>query len=168
MLLMVLGTWRSRRTLAMLLPLAALGTPTLGVVSTVVFALYVWILKRVANEFFFSVSRAHGAAARTNARHAGGRALDTVTVLTASLSSPNESEALAALDLLVLGGGTIPTLVLYHPSPAVVLRALGAMCNPARPKIARVLTQLANHRDPRIREVALCRLSQPRGLLTAS
>lgn len=40
-----------------------------------------------------------------------------------ALSSPNEAEALAALDSAVTTGHRIPRLVLYHPNPRVVQRA---------------------------------------------
>jgi hypothetical protein len=78
-----------------------------------------------------------------------------VAMLNTSLSSPDENEALAALDLLVLKGGAIPTLVLYHPSTTVVRRALGAIRDHVRPDVARVLGHLATHKDPQVRAAAL-------------
>ena len=77
----------------------------------------------------------------------------SIEMLTDSLSSPDEAEALAALDLL--GGDRVPALVLYHPSEAVVRRALALIARNPRPELARVVGHLIDHHDPQIRAAAL-------------
>lgn len=85
---------------------------------------------------------------------------DSVQLLTASLSSPDEAEALASLDLLAGRGTQIPALVLYHPSIAVVRRALSLLEGAVRPDIQRVLGHLTTHSDPQIRAAALAASSR--------
>nr|MDQ3369670.1 hypothetical protein [Myxococcota bacterium] len=80
---------------------------------------------------------------------------DSIAMLTSSLSSPDEHEALAALDLLGRRGDRIPALVLYHPSAIIVRRALSLIEGNVRPDIVRVLGQLTAHPDPQIRAAAL-------------
>lgn len=79
---------------------------------------------------------------------------DSIELLTEALSSPDEIEALAALDLLARGG-RVPALVLYHPRAAVVQHALSLLEGELRPDVARVLGHLLAHSDPKIRAVAL-------------
>jgi ATP:ADP antiporter, AAA family len=79
----------------------------------------------------------------------------SIDLLVAALSSPDELEALAALDVLERRAGRIPALVLYHPSPAVVRRALGLLAGDPRPEVRRVVARLFAHPDPEIRAAAL-------------
>jgi len=85
---------------------------------------------------------------------------DAVALLTSSLASPDEAEAMAALDLLAQRGDRIPALVLYHPSPAIVRRALSLIEGDVRPDVVRVLAQLTEHPDPEIRASALAAASR--------
>jgi ATP/ADP translocase len=92
---------------------------------------------------------------------------DSISMLTGALASPDESEALAALDILAKRGDEVPALVLYHPSPAVVRRALTLLQAPGKRRkkthaadVARVLGHLANHPDPEIRANALAASSR--------
>jgi AAA family ATP:ADP antiporter len=78
----------------------------------------------------------------------------SIEVLTESLSSPDEAEALAAIDLLARTN-RVPALVLYHPSETVVRRALALIARRPRPEIARVLEYLMDSADPQIRAAAL-------------
>jgi hypothetical protein len=87
---------------------------------------------------------------------------NSVNLLTAALSSPDESEAMAALDLLARRGDRIPALVLYHPSTAIVRRALAAIDHRVRPDVVRVLSHLIEHPDPQIRAAALVASSRGR------
>ncbi len=79
---------------------------------------------------------------------------DSVARLDESLSSPDEVEALAALELLARHRG-IPALVLYHPRPAVVRRALSLLDGALPMNVARVLGHLLGHADPKVRAAAL-------------
>lgn len=85
---------------------------------------------------------------------------ESVDMLVESLSSPDEVEAMAALDLLAQRGGRIPALVLYHPDRTVVRRALGLIDVDVRPDVARVLARLFEHADPGIRTSALAAASR--------
>jgi AAA family ATP:ADP antiporter len=80
---------------------------------------------------------------------------ESVEVLTESLASPDEVEALAALDLLIRYGGPIPSLALYHPDHRVVRRALEVLGGQDRPEITRVVGRLLEHADPEIRAITL-------------
>ncbi|HET7506473.1 MAG TPA: HEAT repeat domain-containing protein [Kofleriaceae bacterium] len=79
---------------------------------------------------------------------------DSIELLTESLASPDEVEALAALDLLARRA-RVPALVLYHPRVAVVQHALSLLEGQLRPDVVRVLGHLIGHPDPKIRAVAL-------------
>ncbi len=81
--------------------------------------------------------------------------VDSVAVIESSLASPDEREALAALDVLAAAGRPVPPLVLYHPSSAVVRRALRSLHGPVGENLLRVLAHLTGHVDPEIRAAAL-------------
>lgn len=87
----------------------------------------------------------------------GVPALDAVSVamLQSALASPDEAEAAAALDLLATRKEAIPALVLYHPNPAIVRRALASLGDTLRPDIVRILEHLSRHADPLIRAAAI-------------
>lgn len=78
----------------------------------------------------------------------------SVELLTEMLASPDEHEAIAALDLLA-NRGRVPALVLYHPREEVVRHALSLLEGRLRPEFARVLGHLIEHSDPKIRAAAL-------------
>lgn len=79
----------------------------------------------------------------------------TSDLLVESLASPDEIEALAALDLLARDGGhRVPALVLYHPHARVVRRAL-QLLDSERPDVVRTLRHLYDHADPQIRAGAI-------------
>jgi hypothetical protein len=104
------------------------------------------------------VRRFHAAlAARDVQRDVQVPALDSASIamLMSALASPDEAEAAAALDLLATRKDGIPALVLYHPSPAIVRRALDSLRGELRPDVARVLEHLVAHGDPQIRAAAI-------------
>ena len=80
---------------------------------------------------------------------------DAAGVLEASLASPVETEAVAALDVLAAADRPIPALVLYHPSSVVVRHALRLLHGDLRDDVRRVLAHLTEHADPEIRAAAL-------------
>ena len=131
------------------------GTWQLGVMTAVAVAGWLVVIALVRTSYvqLFRDTLAAGEISRQS--HMPTLDGSAVAMLNTSLSSPDENEALAALDLLVLRGGAIPTLVLYHPSTTVVRRALGAIRDHVRPDVARVLGHLATHKDPQIRAAAL-------------
>ncbi|MBZ0238044.1 MAG: hypothetical protein K8M05_37380, partial [Deltaproteobacteria bacterium] len=66
-----------------------------------------------------------------------------VELLHGKLASPDEVEALAALELLAGHHAPLPALVLYHPRPAVVRRALELVGGLARSDVAPAIAHLA-------------------------
>jgi AAA family ATP:ADP antiporter len=85
--------------------------------------------------------------------------LDLVSLeaLFASLNSRDDTEVIAALDLLHVEGRTrlVPALILYHPTPAVVLRALELFDEVGRTDFLPVADRLIQHPDPEVRAAAL-------------
>jgi hypothetical protein len=69
------------------------------------------------------------------------------------LSSPDVDEVLATIDTITARGISVPSLVLYHPNPTVVRRALSAMDQDR--DLGRVLPHLLAHSDPTVRAAAL-------------
>lgn len=79
---------------------------------------------------------------------------DSTKLLDEAISSPDELEALAALE--VLGhAGNVPAFVLYHPRVGVVRRALELLSGDQRTEVTRILEHLVDHADPTIRAAAL-------------
>jgi len=83
-----------------------------------------------------------------------------VELLTATLSSPDERQSMAALGLLADQGVRIPALVLYHPSINVVRHALGLLEGNIRDDVAMILQQLVDHDDPEVKAAALAASSR--------
>jgi AAA family ATP:ADP antiporter len=85
--------------------------------------------------------------------------LDLVSLETlfASLNSRDDDEVVAALDLLHAEGRThlVPALILYHPTPAVVLRALELFEASGRTDFLPVADRLLGHAEPEVRAAAL-------------
>ncbi len=85
--------------------------------------------------------------------------LDLVSLETlfASLNSRDDHEVVAALDLLHAEDRThlVPALILYHPTPAVVLRALELFEAAGRTDFMPVADRLLGHADPEVRAAAL-------------
>ena len=71
---------------------------------------------------------------------------------TASLASEDETEVMTALDHLAAAGKTIPSLVLYHPNPAIVRRALSVIHTDR--DLHLVMPHLMQHQDPSVRQAA--------------
>ena len=84
---------------------------------------------------------------------------DSIDLLVQSLSSPDEVEAVAALDLLA-SRGRVPALVLYHPSVRVVHRALALLEGELPRDFEHVLGHLLGHHDARVRAAALAAASR--------
>lgn len=83
--------------------------------------------------------------------------LGSLEALIAALNSSNDAEVTAALDLLAAENRTrlIPALILYHPSPRVVLRALDLFEKDARRDFLPLAERLLAHPDPEVRAAAL-------------
>ncbi len=85
--------------------------------------------------------------------------LDLVSLETlfASLNSRDDDEVVAALDLLHAEDRThlVPALILYHPTAAVVLRALDLFEAAGRTDFMPVADRLLDHADAEVRAAAL-------------
>ena len=77
--------------------------------------------------------------------------LGSLETLFTALNSRDDAEVIGAMELLAAGGRTrlIPALVLFHPSRAVVLRALEAFTAAGRTDFVSVADRLLGHEDPR-------------------
>ena len=83
--------------------------------------------------------------------------MSALEALIASLSSRKDAQVLGALDLLAAQsrGRLIPSLILFHPSKAVVLRALELLVETGRTDFVPVADRLLEHRDAEVRTAAL-------------
>ena len=86
--------------------------------------------------------------------------LASLETLMEALSSSDDSEVLAALDLLAEKGRTrlVPTPILYHPSTAVVVRALEHFEQAGRTDHLPTVERLLDHDDDAVRVAALVAL----------
>lgn len=83
--------------------------------------------------------------------------LHSLEALFASLNSADDVEVIASLDLLVAErrSALIPALILYHPSRAVVLRALEIFALSSRKDYVPLVDRLLRSEDPELRAAAL-------------
>ncbi len=83
--------------------------------------------------------------------------LVSLEILIAALSSSEDSEVIEALDLLEAEDRArlVPALILYHPSRAVVLRALGIFERSLRQDFIVIADRLLSSGDPEVRAAAL-------------
>jgi ATP:ADP antiporter, AAA family len=83
--------------------------------------------------------------------------LGSLEALFTALNSRDDSEVIGAMELLAEGGRArlIPALVLFHPSRAVVLRALEVFAAAQRTDFVSVADRLLTHEDAEVRAAAL-------------
>jgi AAA family ATP:ADP antiporter len=83
--------------------------------------------------------------------------ISALEALIASLSSRKDAQVLGALDLLAAQsrGRLVPSLILFHPSKTVVLRALELLVESGRTDFVPVADRLLEHRDAEVRTAAL-------------
>ncbi|HVW27764.1 MAG TPA: hypothetical protein VHC69_20505 [Polyangiaceae bacterium] len=83
--------------------------------------------------------------------------LHSLEALISALSSHNDHEVMASLDLLSTYGKSnlVPALILYHPSTDVVLHAFALFSGASRLDVDRLVDRLIAHDDERIRAAAL-------------
>ncbi|HSC86643.1 MAG TPA: MFS transporter [Polyangiaceae bacterium] len=126
----------------------ALGLATC--VLAVVWILLAWSLRRPYLERFRS---ALGSTVRQPDFDLLQLDLDSVAVLVEALSSPQENVVISAMGLFEEGGRSnlIPALVLYHPSPRVLERALQILPKASRSDWIPLAERLLTHEDARVR-----------------
>jgi ATP:ADP antiporter, AAA family len=83
--------------------------------------------------------------------------LRSLEALVGGLSSEDDVEVIAALDMFAAYDKTnlIPALILYHPSPPVVLRALDLLAGTDRADVTRISARLLRHPSDEVRAAAL-------------
>jgi AAA family ATP:ADP antiporter len=83
--------------------------------------------------------------------------LASLETLFSALNSADDHEVIAAIDLLADEGRAhlVPALILYHPSQAVVLKALRLFAREGRTDFLPVADRLLRHADPELRAAAL-------------
>lgn len=86
-----------------------------------------------------------------------GMSVASLETLVKALDSDNDNEVLAALAVLDNEGRTslVPSLILYHPSDAVVERALEMFTRARRKNVVAVIDRLAEHPSARVRAATL-------------
>jgi ATP/ADP translocase/HEAT repeat protein len=87
--------------------------------------------------------------------------LESLESLISSLNSPNDSEVIASLDILAEQDRVrlIPALILYHPSPRVVVRALELFARAGREDFIPLTERLLERPDPEVRAAVLRSMS---------
>src|SRR5262249_41039696 len=87
--------------------------------------------------------------------------LQALETLVASLGAENDGEGIAALDLRgsFCRPPLVSPLILYHPCPKVVLRALELFERNERDDVQAIRRRLLEHRDPHVRAAALRQLA---------
>ncbi|NNL66615.1 MAG: hypothetical protein HKP30_10255, partial [Myxococcales bacterium] len=83
--------------------------------------------------------------------------LDSVGSLIRALSDRNERRAIAAMHILAERGhvSLIPSLILYHPAPRVVVEALDTFALSRRDDVDDMLGHLLDHEDANVRAAAV-------------
>ncbi|MFN2374982.1 MAG: hypothetical protein ABR538_00470, partial [Candidatus Binatia bacterium] len=83
--------------------------------------------------------------------------MQSLELLVSALGSSNDAEVLAALDMLAGFGRTrlVTPLILFHPSTAVVKKALALFEDPWRDDVQEMRRRLLDHQDAEVRAAAL-------------
>jgi len=83
--------------------------------------------------------------------------LNSVAILVEALSSPDENRVLTAMSLFAeeRRSNLVPALVLYHPSPRVLARALEILPAPRRSDWIPLAERLLDHEDGQVRLAAV-------------
>ncbi|MGE0397055.1 MAG: hypothetical protein AB7T06_10075 [Kofleriaceae bacterium] len=83
--------------------------------------------------------------------------LSSLESVVAALNSSKDEEVLAALSLLEDRGKLrlVPDVLLYHPSPQVVVQTMNLLVRSGRDSLLPIAKRLGAHPDPRVRAAAL-------------
>lgn len=140
-----------------ILALAHLGGAAAVGGAVLVMALLWMIVARSVRARYLDVFRATLERGRADVAEAPDLDVSALEVLMTALSSRNDAAVLGALDLLAAQsrGRLVPTLILFHPSKPVVLRALDVFVREGRDDFLPVADRLLEHPDPEVRAAAL-------------
>ena len=116
-----------------------------------------WIQAHYLRKHYLDLFRAKLKSGRVESGEAPVLDLRALETFIAALNSEEDSEVLAALDLLADQNRArlIPALILYHPSADVVLRALEIMSISDRRDFLPLTARLRHHSNPAIRAAVL-------------
>jgi AAA family ATP:ADP antiporter len=132
-------------------------TQVIGVIVTALVAFWVVLARGIRSRYLdvFRATLQRGQIELTEQMPALD--MTALEALIASLSSRKDSQVLGALDLLAAQsrGRLIPSLILFHPSKAVVLRAFELLVDAGRTDFVPVADRLLEHADPEVRTAAL-------------
>ena len=130
----------------------------LGVVTTLLATVaLLWVLaSRALRSRYLVRFQAQLRSGRLESSVPGQLDLASAEILVAALRSTRTVEVLTALELLSRGGRAelVPTLVLHHPDPSVVLAALRVLAPLRRPDLETLLPLLARHASAEVRSAA--------------
>jgi len=81
----------------------------------------------------------------------------SLETLLATLDSENDDEVVAALNVIERAhrARVVPGLILYHPSPTVVIRALQLFMRTGRTNVVNIAGRMLTHRSPEVRAAAI-------------
>lgn len=141
-----------------MLALAAAGAPLEAVAAALIAMAAAWGAWSLALRSHY-VALFRGRLGGRRARAGGELHLDVTSLetLVRALGSENDNEVLAALDVLDREDkpDLVPALILYHPSDAVLERALEMLTRARRRGVVAIIDRLAEHPSPRARAALL-------------
>ena len=147
---------------ALLFLIAELSLDTPRVLSAVVAgSAFLWLIFVIAlRDPYLEQFRA--AISRQSLETGGDLDLNAAQVLVEALSSPDTPRVIAAMDLLATKkrDGLIPSLILYHESPKVLVRALGIIGASERRDWVPLAQRLLQHEHAEVRVAALHALAR--------
>ena len=156
---------RGGQALASLMILSLLGlgagSAVLGVVLLALAAAWLTLARSLQGHYLALFRRALDEVALDTRADFPELDLGSLETLMRSLSSPADARVLAALDILEERRRTslVPTLILYHPAPAVVTRALEMFTKEGREHFVPLAERLLGHEEAEVRAAALRSLS---------
>lgn len=143
----------------LLLGLVTLGWTRMGIAAAVVVFAGAWIFAA------FSLRRAYLDVFRETLSEGAIETeidvpeldLDSARSLIQALNSPEERRVRASMNILAISGHAdlIPSLILYHPSPEVVIDALQLFATTEREDLESLLTHLLEHADANVRAASV-------------
>lgn len=153
--------WRGGQGLGSLLivGLLALGGGTALVAASMPVLAGVWVVAALRlRPLYLGLVRASMTADRMRGRPRVAGDLEAVETLVTGLSSTEDAEVIAAMEILSESGKIrlVPTTMIFHPGKAVMRRALQLLsADPKRPDLPRAVARLSADPDPRVRAVCL-------------
>jgi ATP/ADP translocase len=142
-----------------ILALVGLGAPPRAVAAALVAVSVIWLLAAITTRrHYVGLFRGRVAAGQvTYLEHFPDLDVASLEDLVASLDSQNDAQVIAAMAALDAENKArlVPSLILYHPSPEVVIEALSLFSRTRRASAAKVIDRIIDHPDLDIRIAAV-------------